>query len=302
MTTFDAKFDFRFSCAPGATIDTKIKSLGGDGGYIVGPPHILYKKVGHLPDIIVASGGNYKIPTRVLDAVALRALVPDPALRAILVAAWMVGPERWARLFQDLVSSGGLTDDQVDRIEELGAEIGRAAARMAAADRSVVLNDVIDVPIQPAAGRGRNADDGDLWFVNVNGNQVPQHLHARMPRACARWAQKFGQIRPHAPSGRLRGVSRAHQRGGAVCRSAARLATLERRFFGSSGVAGAEGTPSARKVGPGTLMGPQDPESPAVARLRRTAALIARHAQRVQNLHTFKEPQPSALRAWAWAL
>ena len=82
MTTFDAKFDFRFSCAPGATIDTKIKSLGGDGGYIVGPLHILNKKVGHLPGIIVASGGNYKVPTRVLDSVALRALVPDPALRA----------------------------------------------------------------------------------------------------------------------------------------------------------------------------------------------------------------------------
>ena len=66
---------------------------------------------------------------------------------------WIVRPERWARFFQDAATIGGLTDEKVDKIESLGAEIGRAAAKMAAADRKLEPSDVLTVELAPAASR-----------------------------------------------------------------------------------------------------------------------------------------------------
>ena len=88
------------------------------------------------------------------------------------------------------MNTGGLTDKSDDKIEDLGAKIGRAAAKMAAADRKLELSDVIKVPLHPAAGKGRSPDDSDLWFVNLTGDQVFIAPCARMLRACALWARR----------------------------------------------------------------------------------------------------------------
>ena len=87
MSAFDAGHNVSLTCADGAADDVKIACLAGDGGYLVGPAHLAYKALGHIPNLFVASGGSFIVPTRVMDAVGMRGYLPTDALAARAIAA-----------------------------------------------------------------------------------------------------------------------------------------------------------------------------------------------------------------------
>ena len=195
MSAFSAEHNVSLNCADGATDDVKIACLAGDGGYLVGPAHIAYKALGHIPGVFVASGPNYVMPPRLMDAAGMRGYFLTEALSAKVLASWVTGPERWARFFQDLAGSGGLTGDVCASVEKYGDRIGQAAQKLTGAQRSLDVGDTIDVEIIPAAGRARGDAKDDEWFITLTGKQ------ACPGRACGPSGRACGTPTPHASRG-----------------------------------------------------------------------------------------------------
>ena len=154
MSAFNAEHNVSLNCAAGAADTAKIACLAGDGGYLVGPAHLVYKALGHLPGLFRASGSSFIIPTRLMDAMGMRGYLLTEALAAKVLAAWVTGPERWARFFQDLEKEGGLTSEICASAEKYGDRIAQAARKMTATARRLDVGDTIDVPILPVGGRG----------------------------------------------------------------------------------------------------------------------------------------------------
>ena len=172
MSAFNAEHNVTLNCADNAADTVKIACLAGEGGYLVGPAHLAFKALGHIPGVFVASGGANRISTRVLDAVGLRGFILTEELAAKVVASWMVGPERWARFFQDLSDSGGLTGDKCTSVEHFGDKVAQAAQKMTDTARQLGVGDTLDVEIMPAAGRGARHFSDDDWFITLTGKQA----------------------------------------------------------------------------------------------------------------------------------
>ena len=177
---------FYWGCADGAANDVKVQTLAGaDGGFLVRPAHTLNQKVGAIPGFLVVDGARLRIAPRCLDSTSMLVFIPTPALLALAFASWVVKPERWATAFRDAKALGGLTDAACDSREELRAHMGVAARKMPDSARSLDIGDVIIVPLAPAAGRGRGANDNDRWFCELTGAQVGRPRAMRAARTPA---------------------------------------------------------------------------------------------------------------------
>ena len=112
-----------------------------------------------------------------MDAVGLRGFILTEDLAAKVLASWMVEPERWARFFQDLSESGGLTGDKCTSVEQFGDKIAQAAQKMTDTARKLDVGDTLDVEIMPAAGRGARHFTDDDWFITLTGKQARCAAH-----------------------------------------------------------------------------------------------------------------------------
>ena len=78
---------------------------GPDAGLCMSPQHVFYRKLcACLARIFTPVPGGFKVKPRLLEATLIRCFNLDPALAALYIAEWCVGPERWSQLFFDAVS------------------------------------------------------------------------------------------------------------------------------------------------------------------------------------------------------
>ena len=250
--SFAAEYAVHLNCAAGAGEADKVASLTGDGGYIFKPAHICVKALANLDGVLGDVGADKRMPTRLMDASALRVFIMTEALAARPVASWIVGPERWARFFQDAAASG-LKVKEYHSVSAWGEALGTVAGDMDENKRLLGVNDVLGVPLHPA-GAGTRTNGADDWFITLSGAQVSCRgctcpLQARpWVGARAGWGPGMAWSAPVATLSRRVAVSchkgaygravqsRAISRGGGACPRGSARPSRPRGGLGQSGV------------------------------------------------------------------
>ena len=175
MSNYMPRHDFSLACAINANETAQVASLAGDGGYIISPTHIISKALGHLTKIVGVTGTNKTVSTRIIDAMMLRCVVPNDEVLAQPVVSWVVGPKRWARLFQDLDKDGGLRDDKFASAAEFAAYLHEEARKLTYEQRKIDLDDIINIHVPAVAAAAAN--DGTAWLEALSGEQAS---HAKL--------------------------------------------------------------------------------------------------------------------------